>query len=123
MSDFNRAGIVRVSTNGQRIDVTNGGIRYGFGGVQLTEILGADNFHGFSGAVAPAYIEVTITDHKKLDVAALFDAQDATITAELFNGKTLVLSQASNTSDRTAQSSDGAITLRFVGTSLKELPA
>jgi len=123
MSDLNRAGIVRVSTNGQRIDVTSSGIRYGFNGAKLTEILGADTFHGFMGEVAPAFIEFSVTDHKDLDVDALLSAQDATVTAELFNGKTLVLSQASNTSDRTAQSSDGAITLRYVGTSLKELPA
>lgn len=121
MSELNRAGIVKVSLDGQRIDVKADGIRYGFGGAKLTEILGGDDFHGFSGETAPAYIEFSITDHKKLDVEALLNAQDVTVTAVLFNGKTLVLSMASNTSDRTGQSSDGAISLRYVGTALREL--
>lgn len=120
-SALDRAGIVRVALDGGRVDVTSGGIRYGDGGVKRDEILGADQLHGFAGSVTPAFIEFSITDHKDLDLKALLDATDVTVSATLFNGKTLVLSKASNTSDRTAQSSDGAITLRYVGTSLKEV--
>ncbi|UQZ89533.1 hypothetical protein C4J81_15355 [Deltaproteobacteria bacterium Smac51] len=123
MSDLYRAGVVKVAINGQRVDINASGLRYSFGGVKLTEVVGADEFHGFSGEVVPAFIEFTVTDHKKLDVEALLNLEDATVTVVLFNKKTLVLSNASNTSDRTGQSSDGAITMRMVGTSLKELKA
>lgn len=122
-SDMDRAGIVRVAIAGQRYDVTSSGINYGTGGIKRNEILGADQFHGFSGEVVPAYIEFSVTDHKNLDVAKLQEIVDATVTASLFNGKTVVLSKAANTSDRTVSSTDGAITLRFVGVSLKEIPS
>lgn len=121
MSDFKRAGVVKVSVNGQRVDVKAEGIRWGFGGVKLTEMVGADGMHGFSGEIVAPFIECTVTDHRKMDTEALLNMEDGTVTATLFNGKTQVLSNAHNTSDRTAQSSDGAIVLRWVGTSLKEL--
>ena len=122
-SMLNRAGRVYLSVDGQRVDVTSGGIRYGFGVVKLTEIVGADNLHGFAGEPQPAFIEFSVTDHQKMDLVPFLQAQDVTVTAELFNGKTLVLSMASNCGEPVGQSSDGAITIRYVGTSLKELPA
>jgi hypothetical protein len=123
MSDLNRAGRVYVSLEGQRIDVKAEGIEYGFGLAKLSEIVGADGLHGFAGEPQAPFISFTVTDHKKLDVEDLLKAQDVTVTAELFNGKVLVLSQASNTAEPQGKSSDGGIPLRFVGTSLKELPA
>ena len=123
MSDLNRAGRVFVTLDGQRVDVKSEGIKYGFGGPKLTEIVGADGLHGFAGEPQPPFIEFTITDHKKLDLEPLLLAQDVTVTAELFNGKVLVLSQASNCGEPQGQSSDGAVAMRYVGISLKELPA
>ena len=123
MSDLNRAGQVFVTVDGNRLDVKAEGIQYGFGGPKLEEIMGADGLHGFSGMPQAPFISFTISDHKRLDLEALLQAQDVTVTAQLFNGKTLVLSQASNTGDPQGQSSDGAIAMRYVGISLKEIPA
>jgi len=120
-SDLNRAGRVYVSLDGQRVDVKAEGIDYGFGVPKLTEMVGADRLHGFSGEPQAAFIAFTITDHRDLDLEELFQMQDVTVTAELFSGKVLVLSKASNTGDPQGKSTDGAIALRYVGISLKEL--
>jgi hypothetical protein len=119
--DIKRAGLRRVSIDGETIDVTSEGISYSFGGIQYTEIVGADRYHGVAGKPMVAFISFTTTDAKKLDAAGLLDKEGVTVTANLLNGKVLVLTDAINTSDRTGESNEGKIGLRFVGSSLTEL--
>lgn len=122
MGDMDRAGLVKVSINGSRMDISAEGINYAFGSPKRTEILAGDGrMVGFSGEGIAPFIEFKVIDHAKLDTEALLGITDATATATLFNGKTVVLSNASNTSDKIVQSSDGTFTVRLVGTSLKEI--
>lgn len=122
VSDLNRAGLVRLSAGGNRLDISAEGVNYGYGVPKLTEIMAGDGrMAGFAGDGRPPFIECSLIDHRKMDVEAMLSAQDLTVTVVLFNGKTLVLSQASNTSENTATSSDGKIAVRWVGTSLKEI--
>jgi len=116
-----RAGLRRLTIDGEVLDITAEGINYSFGGIQLTEIMGAEKYHGLKGTPLPAFVQFSTTDHAVLEVEGLLDRQGVTIVFTLLNGKTLVLNNATNTSDRTAETTDGKIALRFVGDSLTEL--
>jgi hypothetical protein len=116
-----RGGLKRVSINGETMDVASDGVTYCFGGIQTTEIVGADRYHGVAGKPVAAFVQFTITDSNSQDVLDLLDKEDVTITVSLLNGKILVLTNAINTSDRTGESGEGKIGLRFVGSKLTEM--
>jgi hypothetical protein len=121
MADIKRAGLRRLSIDGETIDVTAEGLTYSFGGIQFTEIVGADRYHGVAGKPVVAFMQFTTTDAVKLDAAGLLDKEGVTVTATLLNGKILVLTDAINTSERTGESNEGKIPLRFVGSTLTEM--
>jgi hypothetical protein len=121
MADVIRAGLRRVSIDGNAVDVTGEGVTYSFGGIQFTEIMGADRYHGVAGKPIPAFVQFSTTDSKSLDAAGLLDKEGVTVTIVLLNGKTLVLTDAVNTSERTGESAEGKIALRFVGSALTEM--
>jgi hypothetical protein len=110
-----------VSINGEVVDVTSEGITFSYGGIQYTEIMGADRYHGVSGKPIAPFIQFSVTDSGKLKAKGLLDKAGVTVTAELLSGKTLVLADAVNTSERTGESNEGKIPLRFVGSSLTEI--
>ncbi|MDR1656130.1 MAG: phage tail tube protein [Deltaproteobacteria bacterium] len=120
--DIKRGGLRRLSIDGNTLDITSEGVTYSFGGLQFTEIMGADRYHGVAGKPVPAFIQFTITDSRKLDtVRDLLDKEGVTVTVNLLSGKILVLSDAINTTERTAESNEGKIALRFVGSKLTEM--
>jgi hypothetical protein len=121
MADIVRAGLRRLSIDGETVDVTSEGVTYSFGGNQFTEIMGADRYHGVAGKPVAPYVQFTITDSGKLDAAGLLDKEGVTVTVNLLNGKILVLTDAINTSERTGESGEGKIALRFVGSKLVEM--
>jgi hypothetical protein len=116
-----RAGLRRVTIDGEKVDVTSEGVSYSLGGIQQTEIVGADNYHGTAGKPVAPFLAFSITDSKALKLSGLLDKQDVTVVAELLNGKTLVLSKAVNTSERTGETNEGKIALRYVGHSMEEI--
>jgi hypothetical protein len=121
MADIIRAGLRRLSIDGETVDVTSEGLTYCMGGLQFTEIMGADRYHGVAGKPVAAFMQFSTTDAKKLDTAGLLDKESVTVTATLLNGKILVLPDAINTSERTGESNEGKIALRFVGNKITEM--
>lgn len=107
-----RGGIVFLSVNGE-LQEAKGEFTYDLGAPKRSPVVGADGVHGFSEEPKPAFIEGKITDRKTLDLAAMTRVEDATVTLELANGKTVVLRNAWYAADGVGNSKEGEIDFRF----------
>lgn len=112
MSDNRRAGILYLKVDGEQQDA-KGEFTHRPSVPKRSAIKGADKVHGFGEEVEVAYIEGAITDKGTLDTSKLFNITDATITLELANGKTFVLSNAWYAGEATTKSKEGEISVRF----------
>lgn len=115
-----RAGVLFLKVDGQIHDA-KGNYTYNLGGEKRDAILGADQVHGFKTAVQVPFIEGELTDKAEFDVQKLLDIEDATITLELANGKTVVLKEAWYAGEGNIQTEEGNIQLRFEGKSATEI--
>lgn len=114
------AGIVSVKVDGVQIKV-KANVTYHLGTPKREAIVGHDAVHGYKELPQVPYIEGETTDHKDLDLKKFFGIQDATVTAQLANGKTIVLRKAWNASEGTASSEEAAIPFRFEGMDAEEI--
>jgi hypothetical protein len=105
--------------NGTRYDA-KGEFSYNLGKDKKTRILGADGVHGAKVEPVIPFIEGKITDNSDLDLAA-FIAITGTITLELQNGKTIMLSDADYAADADVTTEEGEIPVRFEGSSCEEV--
>lgn len=117
--NLRRAGILFVKVNGERIDV-KGNWTIGLGTPKREAIVGSDGVHGFKEMPQVAYIEGTATDRGDLDLKALFNVVDATVSVEFANGKNGVLSGAWYAGDATVTSEEGEVAMRFEGLNYEE---
>lgn len=115
-----RGGIIQLLVNGQRYDA-KGNFTYNFGAPMREAIIGADGVHGYKETPQVPFIEGEITDSVALDVKALLELGDATVTMPLANGKTFVLRNAWFASEGTANTEEGNIAFRFEGKSGEEV--
>jgi tail tube protein len=115
-----RAGLLQVKVNGE-IQEAKGAWTYNLGRPVREAIVGADGVHGYKETPQIAFIEGAITDRLSLDLAALVSIADATVTLDLANGKTILLSQAWFAGDGSATSEEGEIAVRFEGKDAEEL--
>lgn len=115
-----RAGILFLKVNGNIHDA-KGNFSYNLGREKRETIVGADKVHGYKTMVQPAFVEGEITDSSSLDLQALVETDDATITLELANGKVIVLRNAWFASEGTVQTEEGNIAVRFEGLSAEEV--
>lgn len=69
----------------------------------------------------PAFCEGAITDGSGFDLAAFLALEDATVTLELQNGKTIVFNNAINTSEGTVGTEEGEMAIRFDAESGEEM--
>lgn len=120
MADQRRAGLIQVQVTGEIVDA-KGDFSYDLGGVKRTTIIGSDGVHGFKEEAKPAYIEGAITDRGTLDVAALVNAKDQSITLSLSNGKVISLRNAWYAGDGTASTAESEIKVRWEGASAQEI--
>lgn len=120
MSNLRRAGTVFVKVDARQFDA-KGNFTYNLGGEKKTAIVGADRVHGFSAMPQASFIEGAITDASNLDVAAMMAVEDATVTLELANGKTVLLRNAWFASEGNITTEQGEIAVRWEGMSAEEL--
>lgn len=120
MAGLRRAGLLALTIDGTRFDVV-GNIGYSLGKPVLEELVGADKMHGFKQTPGTAMMELEIRDAGDLDVEALALTADATVTAELVNGKAVVLRRAYQAGPANQGSEEGTIEARFVGDSAEEI--
>lgn len=105
-------GLIQVSANGVLYDA-KGNFSYNLGRPKRTAVVGSTGVHGFSEEAQPAFVEGEITDRSTLDLAALADLEDATITLTLANAKVIVLREAWFAGDGTGNSEQGNIAVRW----------
>jgi len=122
MATLRRAGLLALTIDGVRFDVV-GNIAYSLGKDVLEPLIGADRFHGFKVTPGTPQMELEIRDRGDLDGEALAQVSDATVVAELANGKAVVLRKAWQASPATAGTEEGAIETVFVGESSEEILA
>ena len=115
-----RGGIINVKVNGQIYDA-KGNYTYNFGRPKREGIPGADRVHGYKEMIQVPFIEGEITDRGDLNIDTLLNAVDATVTAELANGKTGVWKEAWYAADGDAQTEEGNIQFRFEAISADEI--
>lgn len=120
MAGLRRAGLLAFSIDGERYDVV-GNINYSLGEPVREELIGADGVHGYKEVPGTPLMELEIRDSGDLDVASVARINDATVTAELVNGKAVVLRRAFQASPVTQGSEEGTVEVRFVGLSAEEI--
>lgn len=114
-----RGGILSFAINGVRQDA-KGNFSYNLGKAKREGVVGADAPHGFKALPQIPFIEGEITDRGDLDVGALLETEDATVTLAVANGKTIVLRNAWFAGEGTVGTEEGNIAVRFEGLSATE---
>ena len=107
-----RAGRIFFKVNGAPYDA-KGSYSYNLGQDKNEAIIGSDGVHGFKSTPQVAFIEGVITDSRDVDLAALAQLEDETVTLELANGKTVVLPEAWYAGEGTGSTEEGEIPVRF----------
>lgn len=78
-----------------------------------TSVIGATGVDGYTQAAQSAFLEGEIRDGSDVDLEALVQITDATVTAELANGKTFVLANAWYEGEGTGNTQEGNFPFRF----------
>jgi Phage tail tube protein len=115
-----RGGVLSLNLDGVRLDI-KGSWTYNLGKRRREAVVGADAVHGFKETPQTPYMEGEISDRADLDVAALFDVVDATVTLQLVNGKTIVLRNGWFAGEGTVGTEEGNVACRFEGLSCEEV--
>jgi len=113
-------GILFIKANGVQLQV-KGNWTWNLGVDRKEAVVGADGVHGYKQMPRAPFIEGAITDKQDLDVAALQGLTDATIVAELANGKVLSFNDAWAAGDWDQTSEEGEIAGRFEAMSAQEI--
>lgn len=113
-------GIIEIKTNGERLNA-KGAFSYVVNRTKKEMVVGSDGTHGYKEMPQVQYIEGAITDTENLDLAALQNTVDATVTLSLANGKTIVLRQAVYASEGSVNTEEGEVEVRFEGLDGEEI--
>ena len=113
-------GIVAVRVNGNPLRL-KGTVTHSLGGKTREVIEGPAGVVGFAVTFKAPFIEVASIDAEDVDLAELQKLKDQTITGSLENGKTIVLNEASTVGLIEVTSDAGEFTIRFAGTSAREI--
>ncbi|WP_297668990.1 phage tail tube protein [uncultured Desulfovibrio sp.] len=107
-----RAGRIYVKVDGQQYDA-KGDFTYNLGADKRDAIVGADGIHGYKETPQIPFIEGAFTDAPDLDLQKLAEGDNLTVTLELVNGKTIVLSNAWFAGEGGVTTGEGEISVRF----------
>ncbi len=115
-----QVGVISFRVNGDVLRL-RGNVTYSLGGLVREAIEGPTGLAGFKVTGMAPFVEVESMDAQDVDLAALQDMQGATGTLQLRNGKTVVINDSSVVGQIEVSSEDGGFTVRFVGSSAKEI--
>jgi len=117
-----RSGTISIKVDGEVFDAV-GSFTYSLGKETREALVGADRVHGYKGMISVPFIEGEFRDGSDVNLDAIADITDATITLELANGKIIVLRNAWNTNPDGlgAGTEDGNIAVRFEGLDAEEI--
>lgn len=119
-SDQRRAGIITVQVDGE-IQEAVGDFTYNLGSPKREALIGADKVHGFKETPQVAFIEGKLRDRKMLNLKKTVEADNATVTLALANGKVIVLRQAWFAGDGNASTDEATVDVRYEGLSAEEI--
>ena len=108
------AGLLFLKIDGVQRKVV-GNFTYNLGVHKKTMLVGHDGVHGHSAMPQTGYIEGEIRDESDLSVQELREIEDATITLELANGKTVIGRNMIEASDGTVGTENANVQVRFEG--------
>lgn len=114
------SGIAFLKVNGQQYDL-KGKWKYMVNKVKREPIVGQDGVHGYKEMPEAPYISGDLTDMPGTKVKRLEGITDATITLELANGKTVLLSNAFWVDSSEVDTEEGTYPCKFVGLNGEEL--
>lgn len=114
------AGIAYVKVDGSQLPL-RGNFTVSPSRLERAGIAGQDGVHGFSELPRVPYIEGDISLTPEISVEDLQDITNATVTAELANGKTYVLSEAWTKAAFELNTHEGMARIRFEGITCNEL--
>lgn len=115
-----KGGIIYLKVNGGLYSA-KGNFTYNLGKGKRDAIVGADGIHGYKEVPQIPFIEGEITDNVNVDLAALATTENATVTLELANGKTISLREAWFAGEGTGNTDEGNIGVRFEAISGEEI--
>lgn len=108
-------GLFYLKMNGKMIITTDGEFTFNPGKPKRqAEKDGAMGVAGFSAEAQVPYAEGEIYDTRDLDTESILDAENATVTLELYNGKTFILTGAAYCGEGEI-TSKGRMKVRFEG--------
>lgn len=115
-------GKVLVSIDGERV-LVRGSVTSNIGQDRLREtVVGVDEVHGFTDTVVAPFLQVDVTEIPEFPLSRFNAVTDATVTAELADGRTLILSHAAQIGELERNAEDGSIgSVRFEGTKGQEM--
>ena len=117
-----RTGTLFFKIDGVQRDAV-GDFTYNPGVPKREAVIGPDRVHGYKEMPMIAFIEGEIRDERDLDLVALQNLVDATVSVELANGKTFFLRNAWYAADGDVGSEEANVQVRFEGLSGEELSA
>lgn len=120
MATNRRAGTINLQVNGNVYDAV-GSFTYNLGRPKREMLTGPDRVHGYKELPQVPFVEGEIRDAGDLDVAALLDTVDATVTLRLADGKTIMLRDAAFCGEGNGDTEDGKIAVRWEGKSAEEV--
>ena len=107
-------GIFYLKINGKIYQAGEGAFTFSLGGVKREAKLSSSGVAGFIAKPLVPYIEGELILSKHLDMADLKDAENVTVTLDLYNGQTFILSEAFFVGEGEV-STEGTIKIRFEG--------
>jgi len=97
-----------------------GDFSYKISGVSRETLKGQDGVHGYSETPQGGYIAGTLRDASNVSLADINAMSNATVVAELANGKTVIGRNMWATEQQESKSSDATIEVKWEGPSVTE---
>ncbi len=115
------AGLISLKVGGVQV-LAKGAFTYNTGRPKRDAVIGADGVQGYKEVPQVAFIEGEVTDDGSLDLAALAESNDTTVTLELANGKVFILGpKAWFAGEGTANTEESNVAVRFEAKSGEEI--
>jgi hypothetical protein len=115
-------GTVYVKVDGEQLSV-RGSVTSNIGQTVMREaVIGADQVHGYTETPILPFLQVELTERPEFPLSAINKVSDSTITAELADGRVLMLRNAWHEGEAERNPQAGSIgSVRFVGLSGEEI--
>ncbi len=107
-------GLVAFKADGTQY-LAKGNFTYNLGKPKREAVMGSDGFHGYKETPQVPFIEGEISIDSNTDIASILDTVSGTITLDLANGQSFVLSEGYFAGDGNAETEEGKLAVRFEG--------